>query len=245
MEIFSTLSLLLLLSVIPLSVRAIPPPYIAFTTGENLFLDGKKCKQVAMQVLEEDGFQRISESGEMSILAAYRKTSKYQHKALISCLPKYGIVNIVIVTEFSGQGADKAEKLLAGIERALKAGNSTKNIIDSKKKVYQKGEQDFLKGNQYYEGQEVPQDFKEALKWYQKAAEQGHYQAQYQLGMMHYQGQQIPQDFMGAYVWLLLASAHGKKEAVEARNEVIKHLSPKQIDEAQQLARKLYVTYTE
>lgn len=238
---FFTLSLILFLNTISLGVQAIPPPFIAFTTGENLFFEGKKCGQIVKQVLEEDGFQRVNESGENDILAAYRKTTKYQYKALISCLPKYGVVRIVIVTEFSGQGADKANKLLADIERYLKAENSLNNVPDSKVK---KGEQDFQKGNQYYEGQEVLQDFKQALQWYQKAAEQGHYEAQYKLGMLYYQGQHIPQDFTKSYMWLLLASAQGKKEAVKIRDEVITKLSPQQIDVAQQTARQLYVTYT-
>jgi hypothetical protein len=241
--VFSKLSFFLLLSLIPLWVQAIPPPYIAFRTGENLFFEGKKCGQIAKQVLEEDGFQRVSPSGENDILAAFKKTTKYQYKALISCLPKYGIVRVVIVTEFSGQGADKANKLLADIERYLKAGNSAKSIIDPKGKGLQKGEQDFQKGNQYYDGRNVLQDFRQALQWYQKAAEQGHYEAQYKLGMMYYEGQHIPQDFMKAYMWLLLASAHGKKEAVETRDKAIAQLSPKQIDEAQQMARQLYAGY--
>lgn len=238
------LSLLLSLWIIPIWVQAIPPPYIAFKTGENLSFEGKKCGQIVKQVLEEDGFQRISASGDTDILAAYKKTSKYQHKALISCLPKYGIVRVVIVTEFSGQGADKAKKLLADIEQHLKAGNSLNSVLNTKTKKYHKGEPDFQKGNKYYEGQKVPQDFGEAIKWYQKAGEQGHYQAQYTLGMMHYEGLHVPQDFTKSYMWLLLASTQGKKEAVEARDNVMAKLSPKQIDEAQKKARELYEAYT-
>ena len=33
----------------------------------------------------------------------------------------------------------------------------------------------------YYYGRGVPQDYGEALKWYRKAAEQGHVNAQYKI----------------------------------------------------------------
>lgn len=231
----------LTLSLITINAKAVPPPYIAFKTGENLFFEGKTCGQIAKRVLEEAGFKRVTKSGETDVLAAYRKTKRYQYKVLISCLPKYGLVRVVVVTEFSGRGADKAEQLLGKMKQALKVNDNS--ILDKKEK-YQKGEQNFQKGNQYYRGKTVPQDFTEAVKWYQKAAEQGHYQAQYELGMMYYQGQQVPQDFVKSYTWLLLASAQGKKEAVKARDEVIARLSLNQIEEAQQMARIFYETYT-
>ena len=37
----------------------------------------------------------------------------------------------------------------------------------------------------YYAGEDVPQDYKKALKWFQKAANQGDDNAQYHLGLMY------------------------------------------------------------
>ena len=37
----------------------------------------------------------------------------------------------------------------------------------------------------YYEGQGVPQDYKEAVKWWRLAAIQRYERAQYNLAMMH------------------------------------------------------------
>ena len=40
-------------------------------------------------------------------------------------------------------------------------------------------------GVMYYAGEDVPQDYKKALKWFQKAANQGDDNAQYHLGLMY------------------------------------------------------------
>lgn len=245
---FYNLLFLLFLNSLPSAIQGatVPPPYIAFNMGENLLFEEEKCLTVTEQVLEEDGFKRINRSGNGSILASYKKTRDYQYKALVSCLPAYGIVRIVVVTELSGQGADKAQKLLKSIENQLKVGNELgvfNSTPDKKSKTFQKGEKSFQKGNLYFDGDKVPQDFAQAIQWYRQAAEEGHYQAQHKLGLLYYQGQHIPQDFVQAYMWLLLASAQGKKEAVEAREQVMKHLSPPQIEEAQRRARELYGKY--
>ena len=39
----------------------------------------------------------------------------------------------------------------------------------------------------------MPQDHAEAIRWYRKAAEQGHADAQYNLGIMYYEGKGVPQ----------------------------------------------------
>ena len=38
-------------------------------------------------------------------------------------------------------------------------------------------------GNRYYDGDGVPQDYAEAVKWYRKAAEKGNREAQYILNL--------------------------------------------------------------
>jgi TPR repeat protein len=53
----------------------------------------------------------------------------------------------------------------------------------------------------YANGQGVPQDYKQAAKWYQKAAEQGIANAQYNLGYMYANGQGVPQDYKQAAKW--------------------------------------------
>ena len=46
----------------------------------------------------------------------------------------------------------------------------------------------------YGKGQGVKQNYKEAVKWYQVAAEQGLAQAQHNLGVMYSKGEGVPRD---------------------------------------------------
>jgi len=58
-------------------------------------------------------------------------------------------------------------------------------------------EAQFNLGNKYDDGQGVPQDFAEAVKWYRMAADQGYAGAQVMLGflgVMYEKGQGVPQD---------------------------------------------------
>ena len=60
----------------------------------------------------------------------------------------------------------------------------------------------------YTNGIGVPQDDKEAVKWYLLAAEQGYASAQYNLGLMYNNGEGVPQDHVMAYAWVNLAGAN-------------------------------------
>ena len=68
-------------------------------------------------------------------------------------------------------------------------------------------------GVMYYEGQEVPQDYREAAKWFRKAAAQGLAKAQHNLGVMYYEGQGVPQDNREAAKWFRKADARGDARA--------------------------------
>jgi len=62
---------------------------------------------------------------------------------------------------------------------------------------------------QYYEGNGVQQDYPQALKWFQEAAQQGHPQAQYKLGVMYSFGQGVPQNSSEAVKWFRKAAEQG------------------------------------
>ncbi len=47
------------------------------------------------------------------------------------------------------------------------------------------------------------------MKWYRRAAEQGHAQAQYNLGLMYANGQGVPQDEQEAVKWFRLGAEQG------------------------------------
>ena len=68
-------------------------------------------------------------------------------------------------------------------------------------------------GWMYDNGQGVPQDYKEAVRWYTKAAEQGDAEAQTNLGWMYRNGDGVPQDEKEAARWFRLAAEQGYAEA--------------------------------
>jgi TPR repeat protein len=62
----------------------------------------------------------------------------------------------------------------------------------------------------YEQGQGVPQDYAEAVRWYRKAADQGHAGAQLFLGLMYDRGQGVPQDYAEAVHWFCKAADQGR-----------------------------------
>ena len=71
----------------------------------------------------------------------------------------------------------------------------------------------FNLGVMYSDGEGVPQDYKEAIKWYKMAAEQGNTDAQYNLGFMCYNGEGVPQDYKEAIKWYRMAADQGDADA--------------------------------
>ena len=101
----------------------------------------------------------------------------------------------------------------------------------------------FLLANTYDFGDhDVPQDYKEAVRWYRAAAEQGLAAAQNNLGAMYDEGQGVPQDYIQAHMWYNLAASDltGDDRETPARNRdrVDEEMTSEQIAEAQRLARE-------
>lgn len=71
----------------------------------------------------------------------------------------------------------------------------------------------FFLGEMYLYGFGVPQDDREAVKWYRRAAEQGAALAQRQLGIMYAEGLGVPQDYREAVKWNRLAAEQGNARA--------------------------------
>jgi|GEM_PF-1289588 len=65
----------------------------------------------------------------------------------------------------------------------------------------------------YERGKGITQDYKEALKWYRKAAEQGYVTAQYNIGIMHVRGKGVNQDYEEALKWFHKAAEQGNANA--------------------------------
>ncbi len=71
----------------------------------------------------------------------------------------------------------------------------------------------FYLGFMYKNGDGVPQDYKEALKWYNLSVEQGYAEAQANLGVMYAQGQVVEEDSEKAAELFRLAAEQGHATA--------------------------------
>jgi hypothetical protein len=75
----------------------------------------------------------------------------------------------------------------------------------------------------------IPQSYKLAAEWYEKAARQGHSRAQYNMAVLHLQGEGVERDPVEAYAWLLLSSANGHAPSLVLIDELNKVLNEKQV----------------
>jgi uncharacterized protein len=100
----------------------------------------------------------------------------------------------------------------------------------------------FNLGVMYYEGQGVPQDYKQAVFWYRKASDQALATAQYNLGLSYFKGEGVPQDYVEAHKWFNIAAGYTtddketRDNAIQGRELVAKLMTPAQIAEAQKRA---------
>ena len=94
-------------------------------------------------------------------------------------------------------------------------------------------------GFMYLNGQGVPQNYAEAAKWYRKAAEQGDVDATRILGLAYYLGKWVPKDFVQSYFWFSEAASRASgdeyRQASEAKDRVVKELTPEKLEEAQRM----------
>ena len=76
-------------------------------------------------------------------------------------------------------------------------------------------EAQYLLGMHYIQGLGVPQNFKEAAKWFRKAAKLGNADAMYCLGMCYGRGEGLKENFVEAERWLKKAAMQGHQQARE------------------------------
>jgi TPR repeat protein len=87
----------------------------------------------------------------------------------------------------------------------------------------------------------VEPDFREAIKWYRKSAEQRNKQAAFTLAVMYLNGLGVSQDYVLAHMWFNIAASAGAEyndPARLARDGLAEKMTPEQIAEAQRLARE-------
>ena len=76
-------------------------------------------------------------------------------------------------------------------------------------------------GVMYHKGNGVPQNYKNAVKWFRLAAKQGKASAQYNLGIMYLNGNGVPQDDKTAVKWFRPAAKQGDANAKYLLKELL------------------------
>ena len=92
----------------------------------------------------------------------------------------------------------------------------------------------------YENGEGVPESYAEAVKWYRKAADQGHAKAQSNLGVMYAKGEGVPENNIRAYVWWSMAKTQGDADAAGNIDILKPQMTKQQIAQAQALATQCY-----
>jgi TPR repeat protein len=94
----------------------------------------------------------------------------------------------------------------------------------------------FALGARYATGEEVQQDYSEAVRWFARAADQGHILAQATLGAYYWAGRGVPPDLTKAYFWSALAQAGGDQASKYRVAVLTSRMSRSEILAAQQQA---------
>ena len=112
------------------------------------------------------------------------------------------------------------------------------NGLESVRKLAEQGDPaaQFSMGARYATGEEVPQDYAEAVRWFSMAAEQGHVVSQATLGAYYWAGRGVPLDPVKAYFWSVLAQAGGDEGSKYRVSVLASRMTHAQIAGAQQQA---------
>lgn len=95
-----------------------------------------------------------------------------------------------------------------------------------------------LMGIVYFFGQGVPQDYRTALGWFEKAALQGCFEAYVPVAQMYEKGMGAPADLGQAYMWYNIAVGRlplgqDRRDMEKAREAIAAQMTPAQIEAAQ------------
>jgi TPR repeat protein len=93
----------------------------------------------------------------------------------------------------------------------------------------------------YATGSGVPQSYRQAAKWYYRAAARGHGGAQLALGLLYNKGQGVPRNLVRAHMWVNLSASQAAGEdrdfIVTIRDGITAKMTAAQVEAAQRLAR--------
>lgn len=97
-------------------------------------------------------------------------------------------------------------------------------------------EQHYQVALSFAQGRGGKRDDEEAVKWFRKAAEQGHRSAQHHLAFMYGQGRGVEKDMVEAYKWFTLAARQGEEGAINNLEMFAARMTPEQVAEGRRRA---------
>jgi GAF domain/Sel1 repeat/PilZ domain len=115
------------------------------------------------------------------------------------------------------------------------------------RKVADQGDADgqWQMGVRYHNGEDVPQDDTEAMRWFQLAAEQGNVEAQSALGSYYWAGRGVPEDLSKAYFWSAIALAQGDDNSKGRLEGLASQMTREQVSAARQQAEAWIRSHSE
>jgi hypothetical protein len=116
--------------------------------------------------------------------------------------------------------------------------NSQPKSLQALQKLAEAGDTDaqWQMGVRYHDGQGVPQDDAQAVRWFQLAADRGNVAAQGALGAYYWRGRGVPADLLKAYFWSSLAMAQGDEMSKSRIEGLSSQMTGAQISFARQQA---------
>lgn len=107
------------------------------------------------------------------------------------------------------KAAPGAKRVLAGMVAETVALAEAKALLTLSPNASPLFESWYQKGENYFDGKGVPQDYVEAEKWFRMAAEKGHAEAQRSLGFLFQTGMGVVQNFDEAIAWYQKSAEQG------------------------------------
>ena len=101
----------------------------------------------------------------------------------------------------------------------------------------------FVLGEYWYQGQLIPRDYAQAMKWFEQASIQGHATAQLRLGNMFYRGEGVPANSIQAYIVLKMSAINGSDEALDQADQVALQMQRNELDIGNQVLAQIFRSY--
>ncbi len=153
----------------------------------------------------------------------------------IICTCKYLAFSALLAVSVSGANAQDWEQGLKSAEQ----GNFKAALINYLNAA-QKGDSRAMMslGAMYEDGEGVPKNYAEAMRWFRQAAEHGATNAYDTLGLTYEIGKTVEQNYVKAHMWFNISSANGGLFGGQQRDLLEKYMTREEIAKAQAMAQE-------